>query len=118
MLKKVWKATERSIHPEQLYKNTSINFKTCTQFICNEAQRLKRIKDYLLGKLSVILFITATCGASAETGSFTVHFAGCTEFAGWGPVSLAEAQPLVPAGYVMPEPQSDRPHSWSAQRAV
>jgi hypothetical protein len=40
-------------------------------------------------------------GTSAGTRSFTVHFAGCTEFAGWGPVSLAKAQPLVPAGYVI-----------------
>src|SRR5215469_16035036 len=39
--------------------------------------------------------------ASADKLSFTVHFAGCTEFAGWGPVSLAEAQPVVPAGYVI-----------------
>jgi hypothetical protein len=38
---------------------------------------------------------------SAETRSFTVHFAGCTEFAGWGPVSLAEAQPFVPTGYAI-----------------
>jgi hypothetical protein len=39
--------------------------------------------------------------ALADNLSFTVHFAGCTEFAGWGPVSLAEAQPVVPAGYVI-----------------
>jgi hypothetical protein len=38
---------------------------------------------------------------SAETRSFTVHFSGCTEFVGWGPISLAEAQPLVPAGYLI-----------------
>ena len=38
---------------------------------------------------------------SADIRSFTVHFAGCTEFAGWGPVSLAKAQPLVPPGYVI-----------------
>jgi hypothetical protein len=101
MLKKVWKATERSIHPEQIYKNTLIIFKTCTQFICNGAQRLKRIKNDLLGKILFLLLITVAYDASAETGSFTVHFAGCTEFAGWGPVSLAEAQPLVPAGYVI-----------------
>ena len=39
--------------------------------------------------------------ASADTRSFKVQFAGCTEFVGWGPVSLAAAQPLVPAGYVI-----------------
>jgi len=39
--------------------------------------------------------------SSADIRSFTVHFAGCTEFAGWGPVSLAKAQPLVPPGYVI-----------------
>jgi hypothetical protein len=39
--------------------------------------------------------------ASADTGSFKVHFAGCTEFVGWGPISLAVAQPLVPAGYMI-----------------
>jgi hypothetical protein len=38
--------------------------------------------------------------ASADTRSFKVQFAGCTEFVGWGPVSLTAAQPLVPAGYV------------------
>jgi hypothetical protein len=38
---------------------------------------------------------------SAGTRYFTVHFCGCTELVGWGPVSLAEAQPLVPAGYVI-----------------
>jgi hypothetical protein len=48
-----------------------------------------------------LLCLSVTSVAVAETGSFTVHFAGCTEFAGWGPVSLAEAQPLVPAGYVI-----------------
>ena len=39
--------------------------------------------------------------ASADTRSFKVQFAGYTEFVGWGPVSLAAAQPLVPAGYVI-----------------
>ena len=41
--------------------------------------------------------------SSADIRSFSVHFAGCTEFAGWGPVSLAKAQPLVPVGYVIAE---------------
>jgi hypothetical protein len=44
------------------------------------------------------------CGAQlawADTRSVKVEFAGCTEFVGWGPVSLAAAQPLVPSGYVI-----------------
>ena len=101
MLGNMWKNTEGCSHSGRIYRNILVRFKACTQFICNEARVFKRIKSGLLGKVSVILFITATYGASAETGSFTVHFAGCTEFAGWGPVSLAEAQPLVPAGYVI-----------------
>ena len=47
------------------------------------------------------LFPLITSTAWADTGSFTVHFTGCTEFAGWGPVSLAEAQPLLPSGYTI-----------------
>ncbi|MBV9377187.1 MAG: hypothetical protein JO320_19405 [Alphaproteobacteria bacterium] len=39
--------------------------------------------------------------ALADSRSFNVQFAGCTEFVGWGPVSLAAAQTLVPAGYVI-----------------
>ena len=39
--------------------------------------------------------------ALADSRSFDVQFTGCTEFVGWGPVSLAAAQPLVPAGYVI-----------------
>jgi hypothetical protein len=39
--------------------------------------------------------------ALAEARSFTVHFAGCSEFVGWGPAPLAAAQPLVPRGYVI-----------------
>jgi len=38
---------------------------------------------------------------SADTRSFKVQFAGCTEFVGWRPVPLAAAQPLVPAGYMI-----------------
>ena len=54
-------------------------------------------------KISIAGIILSLCflGApdtSAETRSFTVHFSDCTEFAGWGPISLAEAQTLVPAG--------------------
>lgn len=38
---------------------------------------------------------------SGTMHSFTVNSTGCTEFAGWGPISLDKAQPLVPAGYVI-----------------
>jgi hypothetical protein len=54
--------------------------------------------------LSVMVLAHCLCEAqlaSADIRSFKVHFAGCTEFVGWGPVSLAAAQPLVPAGYVI-----------------
>ncbi len=38
----------------------------------------------------------------AETHkAFTVQFSDCSEFAGWGPTSLAVAQTLVPAGYTI-----------------
>jgi hypothetical protein len=45
--------------------------------------------------------LLAAPSISADSRSFNVQFAGCTEFVGWGPVSLAAAQPLVPAGYVI-----------------
>ena len=54
--------------------------------------------------LSVMVLAHCLCEAqlaSADPRSFKVQFAGCTEFVGWGPVSLAAAQPLVPAGYVI-----------------
>jgi hypothetical protein len=101
MLENMREGTEGCTRSDGIYRNILIIFKICAQFICNEIRIFRRIKNDLLGKVSVILFMTATYGASAETGSFTVHFAGCTEFAGWGPVSLAEAQPHVPAGYVI-----------------
>ena len=60
------------------------------------------IKKSLFGVTYVILLLSAPCsGARPRRAPFTVHFAGCTEFVGWGPVSLAKAQPLVPAGYVI-----------------
>jgi len=101
MLSKFWKATERFIQPGQIYRSILVKFKTYTQYICNESNTLKRIRKGLLGEIVFLLCLSVTSVASAESGSFTVHFAGCTEFAGWGPVSLAEAQPLVPAGYVI-----------------
>jgi hypothetical protein len=58
-------------------------------------------KKTLFGVIFLLLCLHVGRVTSAETRSFTVHFAGCTEFVGWGPVSLAEAQPLVPAGYVI-----------------
>lgn len=48
-----------------------------------------------------VLGLLGAPSVSADTPSFKVQFAGCTEFVGWGPVSLAAAQPLVPAGYVI-----------------
>jgi hypothetical protein len=54
--------------------------------------------------LRALVLALCLCGAqlaSADTRSFKVQFAGCSEFVGWGPVSLAAAQPLVPAGYVI-----------------
>lgn len=39
--------------------------------------------------------------AWADTRSFNVRFTECTEFVGWGPISLTAALPLVPAGYVI-----------------
>lgn len=59
------------------------------------------IKHILLVVAIAALFSLITSTVSADTGSFTVHFTGCTEFAGWGPVSLAEAEPLVPSGYTI-----------------
>jgi hypothetical protein len=93
MLEKVQKATERFIQSGQIYRDIPTTFKIYTQYIRNKY----RIK----ASLEAIFLLILTSGASAETGSLTVHFAGCTEFAGWGPISLAEAQPLVPAGYVI-----------------
>jgi hypothetical protein len=52
----------------------------------------------------VTVLVHFLCGAqlaSADIRSFKVQFVGCTEFVGWGPVSLAAAQPLVPAGYAI-----------------
>jgi hypothetical protein len=58
-------------------------------------------RKILFGMIFLLLCLHVGRVTSAETRSFTVHFSGCTEFVGWGPVSLAEAQPLVPAGYVI-----------------
>jgi len=60
-----------------------------------------RIRKSLSASIAVLAFLSIITVASADTGSFTVQFTGCTEFAGWGPISLAEAQSLVPAGYVI-----------------
>lgn len=43
----------------------------------------------------------APCTAHAGDHGFTVSFSTCSEFVGWGPVSLAQAQKLVPAGYTI-----------------
>src|ERR1700719_2618380 len=94
MLEKVWKATERFIQSGQIYRDISTKFKTYAQYLRNKYRISVKSKKV---SLEAIFLLMLTSGASAETGSLTVHFAGCTEFAGWGPVSLAEAQPLVPA---------------------
>lgn len=55
-------------------------------------------------KKFLVLLFAAFVGASsalADDASFTVNFTNCTEFAGEGYVPLANAQPLVPAGYTI-----------------
>ena len=75
--------------------------------------------------------ITVKDGASVEPivahngnlwrvgGDWFFHSALCwmTEFAGRRPVSLAEAQPLVPAGYVIAGAAMGQAATWSARRA-
>jgi hypothetical protein len=53
--------------------------------------------------LQWIVVAGVVCGTAAGQGSpgFTVDFSNCTEFAGEGPVSLAKAQPLVPATFTI-----------------
>jgi len=58
-------------------------------------------KKVLFSAVLLAVCLRGGAVASADDLSFSVHFAGCTEFAGWGPVSLAKAQPLVPAGYAI-----------------
>lgn len=60
-----------------------------------------RVSKTLLPVMVLVHFLCGAQLASADTRSFKVQFAGCSEFVGWGPVSLAAAQPLVPAGYVI-----------------
>jgi hypothetical protein len=54
----------------------------------------------MLGKNALVpvavLGLLGAPSVSADARSFKVQLAGCTEFVGWGPVSLAAAQPLVP----------------------
>jgi hypothetical protein len=91
MLANVGKATERFIQLSMLYKHISAESK----------MYIRKLKKTSLGATLILLCLSVSSIASAETGPFTVRFAGCTEFAGWGPISLAEAQPLVPVGYVI-----------------
>jgi len=51
--------------------------------------------------LFMVLLCMAGSSAWAEQGGFKVQFTNCSEFAGWGPVSLAQARPLVPVGYTI-----------------
>lgn len=98
MLANVGKATERVIQPSILCKHISAKIKMYIQFIGNYLRKLNKTP---FEATLILLCLSVTSIASAETGPFTVHFAGCTEFAGWGPISLTEAQPFVPTGYVI-----------------
>jgi len=70
--------------------------------LMNYLERLwNNVRPILVAATVVAVSSLITSTAWADTGSFTVHFTGCTEFAGWGPVSLAEAQPLLPSGYTI-----------------
>jgi hypothetical protein len=66
-----------------------------------EKQSVLRNKFSLLSILLSAAFLNSGPVMAGNAPSFTVHFSECTEFAGWGPISLAAAQPLVPAGYVI-----------------
>jgi hypothetical protein len=96
----VRKAVTSIIRLLQVYSAISDKFKITTRLIFNKTKD-REIKNTLFGVTLCIIALSAPIMAPAETGSFTVHFTGCTEFAGWGPVALAQAQPLVPAGYVL-----------------
>jgi hypothetical protein len=58
-------------------------------------------KKTALPIMIISLYLYGAPLASADTGSFKVHFSGCTEFVGWGAISLAAARPLVPVGYMI-----------------
>jgi len=96
----VRKAVTSIIRLLQVYSAISDKFKITARLIFNKTKD-SEIKNTLFGVTLCILALSAPTVAPAETGSFTAHFAGCTEFAGWGPVALAQVQPLVPAGYVI-----------------
>lgn len=49
--------------------------------------------------LAMTLWVAAVQEAQATPRNFDVTFQSCTEFAGIGPVSLAEAQALVPSAF-------------------
>ena len=71
--------------------------------------------------LPALVLAHCLCGAqlaSADRRSFKAQFAGCSEFVGWGPVSLAAAQLLVPTGYVLREPRMDKRLSSFGPRAA
>jgi len=55
----------------------------------------------VLPMAGLALYLYGAAFASADARSLKVHFAGCNEFVGWGPISLAAAQPLVPTGYMI-----------------
>jgi hypothetical protein len=64
-------------------------------------RKFMRVSRTLLPAMVLAHCLGAAQLASADTRSFKVQFTGCSEFVGWGPVSLAAAQPLVPAGYAI-----------------
>jgi hypothetical protein len=101
MLGRICNATKLIIRSPDVYGSCLANLNIYFGLIYNKSQKTGLIKRTYLGVTLFFFCLSVTTAAVAETGSFTVHFAGCTEFAGWGPVSLAEAQPLVPAGYVI-----------------
>jgi len=100
MLGKICNATKSIIRSPGVYGGCLANFNIYFGLICNKGRKTRLIKRTYLGA-TFLLCLSTTTVAMAETGSLTVHFTGCTEFAGWGPVALAEAQLLVPAGYVI-----------------
>jgi hypothetical protein len=64
-------------------------------------RKFMRVSKTLLPVTVLVHFLCGAQLASADIRSFKVQFVGCTEFVGWGPVYLAAAQPLLPAGYVI-----------------
>jgi hypothetical protein len=57
---------------------------------------------HLIALLMAMTAALAQPSARAQSvTAFTVKFTNCTEFAGWGPVALANASPLVPKSFTI-----------------